>query len=381
MKKFLLGLLAALLVCSAALFAACDDGGNTGGGDGGDPNESNRGTRYSIQAPSASDNFTVTDLPDGAYEGDTVSFGITLTHPVESVINSVEIHGSATGYKELTAGLDGKYSFTMPAEPVSLSVDVDYYPDNTTDNFLSWDDGNPVSVVKWQPAYEGDQYYDSDDVLLGSTVTSQPSQSPANMALTVHEERAFSLSQSVIPDDALTVEVGERSQSNSAYQFTVHIDTSKVSAGTAKIVLVVENGHKFGDEAVLACTVTVTEPEPLDEIEIWTETVIFDLSAIIDEPTTEDLYFSFEDLDWKDTMYAQQYQTVLDGYYTVADDNTVTLTLNYAVGHRYKIELNFRPPNPDATPTIAVGESSSATYSDGELRFTAENGSITFNLS
>ena len=36
MKKFLLGLLAALLVCSAALFAACDDGGNTGGGDGGD---------------------------------------------------------------------------------------------------------------------------------------------------------------------------------------------------------------------------------------------------------------------------------------------------------------------------------------------------------
>ena len=378
MKKWITAVLAALLALSvSAAFVACGDGETPGG----NPNEGNKGTRYSIQAPSASENFTITGLPNGAYEGDAVSFGITLTYPADSVINSVEIHGSETGYKELTAGADGNYFFTMPAEPISLSVDVDYYPDNETDNFLSWNEENPVSVVKWQPSYEGDQYYDSDDVQLVSTITSQPSQSSASMALTVHEERAFSLDQSVVPDDALTVEVGERQLSNEAIQFTVQIDTSKVSAGTAKIVLVVENGHKFGDEAILACTVTVTEPEPLDEIEIWTETVIFDLSAIIDEPTTEDLYFSFEDLDWKPTMYAQQYQTVLDGYYTVADDNTVTLTLNYAVGHRYKIELNFRPPNPDATPTIEAGKSENATYSSNELRFTAENGSITFILS
>ena len=66
-------------------------------------------------------------------------------------------------------------------------------------------------MEKWQAAFEGDAYYDfSDDVLLTSLITSQPSQSPANFALTKHTERAFSLNQAVIPDDALTVDVKYR---------------------------------------------------------------------------------------------------------------------------------------------------------------------------
>lgn len=116
-KSFLTALAACFCLClSVGVLAACTDDG----GDGGE----NKGTLYSIQAPSASDVFTVTDLPEGAYEGDTVTFGITLTHPEESILDRVEIHGSETGYKQLTADAAGKYSFTMPAEPVRLSVDA-----------------------------------------------------------------------------------------------------------------------------------------------------------------------------------------------------------------------------------------------------------------
>lgn len=91
-KSFLTALAACFCLClSVGVLAACTDDG----GDGGE----NKGTLYSIQAPSASDVFTVTDLPEGAYEGDTVTFGITLTYPEESILDRVEIHGSETGYR------------------------------------------------------------------------------------------------------------------------------------------------------------------------------------------------------------------------------------------------------------------------------------------
>ena len=92
----------------------------------------------------------------------------------------------------------------------------------------------------------------------------------------------------------------------------------------------------------------------------------------------DNLYFRFTDLDWDETMYAQQYQTVLDGDYEIASDNTVTITLNYAVGHSYSVELAYRMSNPPSAPSIAVGETENAQYSNGELTFTANGGSIEF---
>ena len=360
---------ASLCLClSIGIVTACTDGGEGG---------ESMGTRYSIQAPAASEVFTVSDLPDGAYEGDTVTFGITLTHPEESVLEGVELYGSQTGYEQLTAGTDGTYSFTMPAEPVRLTVDAAYYPDTDTNNFLSWDEENPASAEKWQAAFEGDAYYaSSDDVLLTANVTDDPDNTGG--WFNYHDERAFSLNEDVIPNDALQVTYDEQGDRNDAYRFIVHIDRTKISAGTAKIVLIVENESKFGDESILACTVTVTEPEPLKQVEIWTTTVVFDLTNIINDKNTEDLYFAFTDLDWDETMYAQQYQTVLDGDYEIASDNTVTITLNYAVGHSYSVELVYRMSDPPSAPSIAVGETENAQYSNGELTFTANGGSIEF---
>ena len=151
-----------------------------------------------------------------------------------------------------------------------------------------------------------------------------------------------------------------------------------MSAGTAKIVLVVENDSKFSDKATLACTVTVTEPEPLEKVETWTETVVFDLSAVLNDDETENLYFTFKDLDWEDTMYLQQSQSVLDGNYEIAEDGTVTITLTYAVGHRYTVELAYRMSNSPIPPSIEAGEKQNAEYSGGKLTFSADGGMIEF---
>lgn len=68
---------------------------------------------------------------------------------------------------QLKASADGNYTFSMPSEPVSVTVDASYYPDNDSDNFLSWDSDNVTTVEKWQAAFEGDEYLDfADDFCL-----------------------------------------------------------------------------------------------------------------------------------------------------------------------------------------------------------------------
>lgn len=214
-----------LALCLTVVFVACDD--NTGGGGGDD-----KGTLYSIQAPAASDAYTVSGLPEGAYEGDTVTFTVALTNPADSVLNYVEIYGSEMKYNRLTPAGDGSYSFTMPAEPVRVTVDADYYPDNDTDNFLTWDEDNPTTAEKWIPHYDGDMYFDSDNLSLVANVTDDPKGTGG--WFNHHEERAFSLNEDVIPNDALTITYEEEGNRNDAYMFTVDIDRSKINAGTAK---------------------------------------------------------------------------------------------------------------------------------------------------
>lgn len=360
-----------LALCLTVVFVACDD--NTGGGGGDD-----KGTLYSIQAPAASDVYTVSGLPEGAYEGDTVTFTVALTNPADSVLNYVEIYGSEMKYNRLTPAGDGSYSFTMPAEPVRVTVDADYYPDNDTDNFLTWDEDNPTTAEKWIPHYDGDMYFDSDNLSLVANVTDDPKGTGG--WFNNHEERAFSLNEDVIPNDALTVTYEEEGNRNDAYMFTVDIDRSKINAGTAKIVLVVENGSSFGDESVLACTITVTEREPYETVEIWTETIIFDVSAIENDEHTEDLYFVFTDKDYDDNTYAQQSQTILETEYEIVDGK-VELTINYVVGHEYEITLDYRMGEPKpATPDISFQDSDGGEYQSGVLTFSKDGGSIELGL-
>lgn len=360
-----------LALCLTVVFVACDDNTSGGGGD-------DKGTFYSIQAPAASEVYTVSGLPEGAYEGDTVTFTVALTNPADSVLNYVEIYGSEMKYNRLTPAGDGSYSFTMPAEPVRVTVDADYYPDNDTDNFLTWDEDNPTTAEKWIPHYDGDMYFDSDNLSLVANVTDDPKGTGG--WFNHHEERAFSLNEDVIPNDALTVTYEEEGNRNDAYMFTVDIDRSKINAGTAKIVLVVENGSSFGDESVLACTITVTEREPYETVEIWTETIIFDVSAIENDEHTEDLYFVFTDKDYDDNTYAQQSQMILETEYEIVDGK-VELTINYVVGHEYEITLDYRMGEPKpATPDISFQDSDGGEYQSGVLTFSKDGGSIELGL-
>lgn len=175
MKKITLYLTAVLTLLALSFsIAACGENGENGGN-----GDQNKGTLYSIQAPEKSDIYTVNNLPENAYEGDKISFQITLTHPEDSILHNVTLSGSTTEKQTLTAAENGTFTFVMPADAIKLTVSADYYPNNESDNFLAWDPQNETTISVWAPAFPDETYLEGfDDAKLTSVLIKIPASAP-----------------------------------------------------------------------------------------------------------------------------------------------------------------------------------------------------------
>lgn len=249
MKKVITGILAALLALSAgAFFAACGDGEQNEGDGNTDP------TIYTVTAEES-------DFYDVNGQTRSATAGTAAYVAIEPQFDAVSIDKVLFNGQECTESATeaNRYEFTMPAANVEITVEYSF-TDNESDNFLEWNDGNPSSIEIWKPQSETDTYFpQGDDEKLTADVFKSPSQSGGYFSS--HEETAFSMNQDVIPDEALSVSAlhANSNYPNDATGFEVRIDRSKISAGTAQIVLRVENEHKFGDAALLVITVEVTD--------------------------------------------------------------------------------------------------------------------------
>ena len=248
MKKVITGILAALLALSAgAFFAAC----------GGAPDEGDDKTDPTIYTVTAEES----DFYDVNGQTRSATAGSAAYVAIEPQFDAVSIDKVLFNGQECTESATeaNRYEFTMPAANVEITVEYSF-TDNESDNFLEWNDGNPSSIEIWKPQSETDTYFpQGDDEKLTADVFKSPSQSGSYFSS--HEETAFSMNQDVIPDEALSVSAlhANSNYPNDATGFEVRIDRSKISAGTAQIVLRVENEHKFGDAALLVITVEVTD--------------------------------------------------------------------------------------------------------------------------
>lgn len=244
MKKVITGIVAALLALSAGAFFAACGGAPDEGGDKTDP------TVYTVTAEES-------DFYDVNGQTRSATAGTAAYVAIEPQFDAVSIDKVLFNGQECTesAAEAHRYEFTMPAANVEITVEYSF-TDNESDNFLEWNDGNPSSIEIWKPQSETDTYFpQGDDEKLTADVFKSPSQSGGYFSS--HEETAFSMNQDVVPDEALSVSF--TSKDSNATDFSVVVDRSKISAGTAQIVLLVENGHKFGDAALLVITVEVTD--------------------------------------------------------------------------------------------------------------------------
>ena len=239
----------ALLALSAgAFFAAC----------GGAPDEGVDKTDPTVYTVTAAES----DFYDVNGQTRSATAGTAAYVAIEPQFDAVSIDKVLFNGQECTesAAEAHRYEFTMPAANVEITVEYSF-TDNESDNFLEWNSENPSSFVMTTDAEEEwyNPQYDTSGNRLTADVFKSPSQSGGYFSS--HEETAFSMNQDVIPDEALSVSAlhANSKYPNDATGFEVRIDRSKISAGTAQIVLRVENEHKFGDAALLVITVEVTD--------------------------------------------------------------------------------------------------------------------------
>lgn len=333
MKKIFISAAAAVSLFALSLgIAACG---------GADDSSDDKGTLYSIQAPAASDIYTITGLPGGAYEGDTVTFTVTLTDPENSALLGVSADDD-----ELTAGANGSYTFTMPADAVTISVDARAFSEVLSDGGVTFDGGNVTTIAK---GADDDWYWDDDNNMVYCH-TFDIGLDWGNYTTSLSRNcEIISSDQSVIPDEAISYMPANYGNGNMFHGIEVRIDTNKINPGSTWLEMYFQSDNSSSDNGKICVKITVSAEGSVVKAEKWTETVVFTLNPGID---TETLYFHFRDNDYAASLDSEQDQYFYAGDYTV-EDNTVTLTIEYVQGHEYSISVGF---NDGTGNSLVLGE-------------------------
>lgn len=356
MKKWITAVLAALLALSvSAAFVACGDG-ETPGGDGG--NGGNTDTKsYTVTK-------TESDLYDYGWSTTTATAGtaayVEVTPEYEAVsIAAVYYNGQAC---TKDAENEERYNVTMPAEDVTITVDVAFTDRAEDDDFLAWDTANETTV------------------LTGTGTAELAFTTDWNHTNLLKKEVLLSSDPSVIPNEALSIDY---STSGSLIEGgTIKIDRSKIHPGTAQIVLALQSSNVTTYDGCIVCTVTVEEEPEITHVDTWTETVVFQPYSV----DTEDLYIQFEDLTYDETLDAPQFQLFCDpnkwsdrDTWTLNEDNMIEVQFEYVEDHEYSVTVGYL----GETKTIRINDTKSthATYKNDRLTFDQEGGSIRFSLS
>lgn len=236
MKKFSKLFLFMLMLPLASVLVACGGGGN---------NQTDT-TSYTVTAEE-------TEFYDVVAQTTKSIAGEQAYVKIVPEFDAVVIEKVLFNGQECTKSLDveNRYDFVMPAENVTITVEYSFL-DNGTDNFLGWNEDNVYTLV---PCQEGEY---NNTATLSVDLIKNPSGSGGYFSS--HDEKVFSLNQDVVPDSALRVNA-IINDGTIVDGFSVKIDRTKISAGSAQIVLVVDNGHKLGDSSLLVCTLTVEDAQ------------------------------------------------------------------------------------------------------------------------
>ena len=373
MKKFAKIILMLCLVAALAVtVAACnDDKGNEGGGGG--------GTQYSIQAPAASDVFTIEGLPETATEGTTITFTVTLNDPENSAILGVTVEPTFDASYDIASD-NGTYSFVMPASPVKIIIDARAYEEVLSDGVVTFSSSNVTTFEKGAANTSQEHTWVFDIALDWGAY---------NTAFSRNTE-VTSSDQSVIPADAISFEKADfPSDGNWFYGADVKIDTSKVNPGTTWLEMYFQSDNSSSKDGTVCVKVTVLpekEPEPIVPVEKWTATIKFQVTAV----ETEDLYFRFEDLDHEENTDAKLAQIFWapgnsQGHtpqYTIDEDNYVTLVIECVPEHTYKVIAGYNDGQGTVCDINFVRDEVNLEYDqfDNEFVLKADGGSVTLSL-
>lgn len=341
MKKMILAALAACMcVCLCfGIFAACDDRS----GNGEQPAE------YTITANNGA-GYTV-DAPASAKDGDTVTVTVTVTNE-DTYVTGV------TYNEDECDETDGKYTFTMPAENVTIAVQTGTYEEVLSDGNDSLNAYNVYTIAQ-NGSYSPRVGTDTENVwkILADI-------SWGNTTAFSRYSDVTSSNQSVIPDSAVAIveldghDFGQGSSaSNLILAADICIDTAKISVGTTWLTIELDS-ENTSSNCTFVVKVTVV---PYGEVPVATEqkTLVIDVSAL--DASEGDYYtMRFWDNNYIDGGTTKEF---FDVTAQVSADDTVSFAFNYARLHKYDIAMT-PGQECDYTQTVSIGDKTNGTGTD-----------------
>ena len=345
----------ALALCAGVL-AACDDGGENNGGE---------PQTYTITAAESED-YTLTPDKTAAAAGEKIT--------VSAEVKNADKYLTGVKYNDLACTeSDGNYTFTMPAEDVTLTAVTGTYAEVLEDGMATFSAVNSKTIAKTETA-------DTATLLV---LFDQ------NYMTGIKYEIASS-DESVIPVSAITVREVKNSDlvgssgSNTIEQAEVNIDTSKVSLGSTWLTMYFKGTAGSSASGTIVVKITVDETVTVTK---WTETLVFDVSSL---PYGEDAlyYIRVNDNNYITGSDAKESQ-IFDE--VAAVDEEVTVQIEYVPGHTYSITFGYIDAKAEHGYTWhnldeAVGQGSSATggfsqYKAGELSFISDGQSLKIKVA
>lgn len=346
-------------LCAAVLcvgfLAACDDGGE----------KEKEPQTYAITVQTSED-YALTPDKTAAAAGEKIT--------VSAEVKNADKYLTGVKYNDLACTeSDGNYTFTMPAEDVTLTAVTGTYAEVLEDGMATFSAVNSKTIAKTETA-------DTATLLV---LFDQ------NYMTGIKYEIASS-DESVIPVSAITVREVKNSDlvgssgSSVIEQAEVDIDTSKVSLGSTWLTMYFKGTAGSSASGTIVVKITVAETVTVEK---WTETLVFDVSSL---RYGEDAlyYIRVNDNNYITGSDAKESQ-IFDE--VAAVDEEVTVQIEYVPGHTYSITFGYIDAEAEHGYTWhnldeAVGQGSSATggfsqYKDGELSFISDGQSLKIKVA
>lgn len=312
---------------------------------------------YNVILPSSSE-YTITADKETASEGDVVSLEIEVTN----IAKEVE---SVYANEVVCEFVDNVYSFTMPAEDVTVTVNLQdkTFTEVLVDGQVEWALYNPNQIVTSSAQYAED------------TIYINYTEGVNNPEITV-----TSTNQDVIPASAIgevldwDLDMG----SMKAYSY-FDIDLNQVTVGTTYLIINVNSDSVTNVDATIIKKIDVVEQDDL-VIDTWSTSLTLDLSRL-----TSYMFVNIQVFDW-DAQYGSTMQTISTIGSPSEGDGEVTIDIDYVPYHRYRVSVyvNENGANKvfDIDDTQGTGSSISGynQYIDGYLTFFEDGGSLTLDV-
>ena len=312
---------------------------------------------YNVILPSSSE-YTITVDKEAASEGDVVSLEIEVTN----IAKEVE---SVYANEVVCEFVDNVYSFTMPAEDVTVTVNLQdkTFTEVLVDGQVEWALYNPNQIVTSSAQYAEDTIY-----INYTEGVNNP------------EINVTSTNQDVIPASAIgevldwDLDMG----SMKAYSY-FDIDLNQVNVGTTYLIINVNSDSVTNVDATIIKKIDVVEQDDL-VIDTWSTSLTLDLSRL-----TSYMFVNIQVFDW-DAQYGSTMQTISTIGSPSEGDGEVTIDIDYVPYHRYRVSVyvNENGANKffDIDDTQGTGSSISGynQYIDGYLTFFEDGGNLILDV-